>query len=69
MNLGGWDVFNVEINGITQIHCVPKEDLKPHDLRPECWCYPREDDDRADFWIHDSADGREDVEYGRRGVH
>lgn len=64
MNLGGWQ--NVEVSNSSQcaLHCVPVDDLRIHylDFDGTCWCHPREDNDKADFWIHNSMDRRERYE-------
>lgn len=63
----GWQ--NIQItNGINySLHCLPISDLRVHELDPDgtCWCHPTESPDTADFWIHNSADGREAYETGR----
>lgn len=46
-------------------HLVPCGDLRLHQLDPSCWCKPTEDSETPDFWIHNSADGREAFEQGR----
>jgi len=51
-------------------HCVPCNDLKDHVIDDEgsCWCKP-EFDTGYEVFIHNSADGREDYEEGRRLPH
>lgn len=51
-------------------HCVPIDDLREHTLDDNgtCWCEP-EHDEYYDLFIHNSADGREDYEEGRRKPH
>jgi len=46
-------------------HVVPVDDLKEHDLRSECWCYPDLHEDER-MVVHHSADNREDFETGQR---
>lgn len=46
-------------------HVVPVDDLREHDLMPDCWCEPTVD------WIsfvavHNAADQREKFERGER---
>ncbi|GAB0057432.1 hypothetical protein SIID45300_01760 [Candidatus Magnetaquicoccaceae bacterium FCR-1] len=48
-------------------HIVPLNDMRPHDRTETCWCRPVADDDGlVVIWAHNSADGREDFETGRR---
>lgn len=48
------------------VHVLPHNDLFPHVLSAtECWCKP-ELDDELSVVIHNSADGREEYESGRR---
>ena len=45
-------------------HVYPVDDLKPHDTESgKCWCNPQSDDFVV---IHNSQDGREDYEVGRK---
>lgn len=49
------------------LHVVPCNDLREHDTDgEECWCCPRLEDGVV---IHNSADGREAYEDGRRRRH
>ena len=68
MNLGGWDNFSITRNNIigeeTRTHCVPKNDLRPHDLDEDCWCHPVEIE--AGVFSHNSMDNRESYEEGRK---
>ncbi len=52
------------------LHCVPLDDTHPHTLDDEgsCWCEPVYDEDYS-IYVHNSADGREDYEEGRRKPH
>jgi hypothetical protein len=45
---------------------LPLKDLKRHDLSRNCWCNPQQDDENPTVWIHNSADGREEYEAGRK---
>ena len=48
-------------------HVVPEGDLKDHITDgTDCWCHPEEDDGVI---VHNSADGREDYESGKRTHH
>ena len=47
-------------------HCIPTNDLREHELSPECWCGPWEDEDCDGMLVHNSADERELFEDGRR---
>lgn len=65
----GWEVATVMHNGRQQgEHLLPCGDLRRHQLDPSCWCCPAEDADAAGYWIHNSADGREEYEEGRRAA-
>ena len=45
-------------------HVFPLNDLKPHNTESnDCWCNPEVDDFVV---IHNSMDGREDCEHGRK---
>jgi len=46
-------------------HIVPINDLREHELSPECWCRPVPDEEH-DVWVHKSLDGREAFEAGER---
>lgn len=46
------------------IHVIPRGDLRDHDQSPECWCRP--DEDEPGLWVHNSLDGRESYEQGRK---
>ena len=51
---------------------VPLEDSIPHTSGEGCWCDPQwdDDDDRCEpTLMHNSADGREDYETGKRLPH
>lgn len=52
------------------LHCIPLDDLGDHiiDNEGSCWCEPEFDWD-YDMFVHNSADGREDYEEGRRLPH
>lgn len=46
-------------------HVYPENDLKEHLLDGcKCWCNPEEDEDGV--IVHNSMDGREDFETGKR---
>ena len=60
----------VSITGMTEsggrvTHIIPVDDLHGHEMSSDCWCQPILD---HEYWIatHNSADGREDYENGRR---
>lgn len=62
----GWQLTSVTYEETVQIqHCVPRADLRLHQLDPSCWCQPVEDAKQPDLWAHNSADGREAYETGR----
>ena len=46
-------------------HVIPVDDLREHEETPDCWCRPVEGD-TDELWVHNSADGREEYEEGRR---
>ncbi len=48
-------------------HVVPLNDLREHVTNGSCWCRPTLDDEWAEpIWIHNSLDGREAFETGKR---
>lgn len=49
-------------------HVIPMNDIQEHicDVGTTCWCNPTVDEDGV--VIHNSADGREDFETGKRRV-
>lgn len=50
---------------VDQYHVVPSDDIKEHILKGKnCWCRPEMNEDGV--FIHNSADGREDFETGKR---
>lgn len=50
-----------------QWHVVPLNDLREHDSHGDCWCNPTCNDEGIyPLWIHNSMDGREDFETGKR---
>lgn len=49
-----------------EYHVVPLKDLKEHKTSEHCWCEPEKVDG---VWVHNSADGREEYEDGRRKSH
>jgi hypothetical protein len=65
--LTGWELVPIYWrNAVTVTHLVPCNDIRQHQLDPVCWCQPVEDQETPDFWIHNSADGREKFEQGER---
>lgn len=69
-NPNGWQniLLNNSIHFGAHQHCLPINDLKPHELDQNgtCWCHPTESPDVADYWIHNSLDGREKYEEGQK---
>ena len=65
--LTGWETIGVNFDGacVAQ-HVVPCGDHRQHQLDPTCWCAPVED---IGSWVHNSLDGREAYETGRRKAH
>ena len=49
-------------------HIYPTNDLREHDLTPNCWCKPTVEcpDDYSHIIIHNSMDERETYEEGRK---
>jgi hypothetical protein len=47
---------------------IPLDDLSQHISGEGCWCEP-EMDEETEMLIHNSADGREDYETGKRMPH
>lgn len=65
----GWETAVVLFNERPHTqHLLPCGDLHAHRLDPSCWCCPVEDEEAAGFWIHNSADGREAYETGKRAA-
>jgi len=60
--LGGWRVRE-SMRG--RRHVTPRRDLRVHDAE-NCWCQPEDD---GYLIVHNSADGREDYESGKRKRH
>lgn len=52
-------------NSPRRYHVVPVNDLREHELTPECWCKPTPDEEH-DVWTHHALDGREAFETGER---
>jgi hypothetical protein len=60
-----WSVLSVQDTRtelVTQ-HVVPQDDLRPHQS-DACWCHPATNEDGT--VVHNSLDGRESHEQGRR---
>jgi hypothetical protein len=51
------------------VHVIPIDDLADHDIgdKVTCFCDPQVDEDG--LYIHNSFDGREDYEEGKRKHH
>lgn len=66
--LGGWDNIELQqdnvIAKLTIIHCIPRNDYRPHVLWHDCWCHPTYIE--HDICMHNSMDGREAYEKGRK---
>ena len=45
-------------------HIIPLNDLRPHEPDMQCWCRPEVNEDNVA--VHNSMDGREDFESGKR---
>jgi hypothetical protein len=50
----------------SRVHVIPKDDLRPHDCAEKCWCEPEEDHETLGLFLHNSMDGREAFEAGKR---
>lgn len=59
-----WDGYKGFKDG--DFHIIPENDDRSHTCNKNCWCEPREQEDRK--WIHNSFDRREDYEEGYRKV-
>lgn len=68
MNLGGWDNIHIFRDNVcgkeTETHLVPIGDYCPHDCDSGCWCNPSEI--QPGYFAHNSMDGREEYEEGRK---
>lgn len=51
---------------VRETHVMPEYDYKPHEMSSKCWCRPDTEDEG--FFVHNSMDGREDFEEGRRQI-
>jgi hypothetical protein len=61
-----WGVF--ELPDSTDIHVVPINDEKPHDLTPDCGCEPKMEIVGVSLlYIHKAYDFREVIEYINEG--
>lgn len=54
-------------NSPRRYYIVPVNDLREHELTPECWCKPTPDEEH-DVFTHHALDGREAFETGERKV-
>lgn len=52
--------------GLNIWHIVPTDDLREHEASPDCFCKPLRDEEEPSVWIHNSLDGRESFETGKR---
>ena len=59
--INGNQCYPIDMPGLTTIHVIPLNDLRPHDTQSPCWCNPRHETQWNDSLviIHNSADGRE----------
>jgi hypothetical protein len=68
MNFGGWTNFHISRDNIcaieTQVHTVPDNDYRIHELDTDCWCHPEEIE--AGRYAHNALDRREEYEEGRK---
>lgn len=62
MNLGGWFLHPADAHG--DLHVVPIDDLREHDLTMLCWCNPRRDHEERYVIGHNAMDQRERYETG-----
>lgn len=60
----GWGVFMLSGG---DIHVAPLCDIGEHVLEKDCPCCPKENGEGE--YVHNSFDGREDYEEGRRKPH
>lgn len=49
-------------------HVYPEDDLREHIMSKDCWCKPKQDEEMSNLYIHNSMDGREYFETGKRKV-
>jgi len=63
----GWAVIDVYWEDeLIETHVSPVNDTKAHENSEDCWCGPSSED--GFYWVHASADRREEYEQGKRGV-
>lgn len=70
---GGWRELKVRTPPVrVDIHVVPVNDLRDHELKPTCWCKPHEDQEMLCEqspifgYMHNALDQRELIENGVR---
>lgn len=51
------------------IHVVPRNDLREHTPRIDCWCHPTPDDVEPQVILHHALDQREKYESGELKEH
>jgi hypothetical protein len=62
----GWALFT-PIGGHSDIHSMPRNDLREHEFSEDCWCAPWFDLEAEEYIIyHNSLDDREAFEQGDR---
>lgn len=59
MDSRGWK-FAIAIAPGPIGHIYPVDDLREHDISPDCWCKPTTGDDRHIY--HHASDGRETLQ-------
>lgn len=43
----------------SNVHVIPLNDLKEHELMANCWCSPIRDEEDAYVVVHNALDGRD----------
>lgn len=64
-----WEINNLWERWIMDCgdyHIIPKNDTHEHVFTMECACCPEPDEDMDNLIMHNSFDGREDFENGKR---
>lgn len=53
------DVFDHDDD--SDLHVMPVNDLREHEMSLSCWCRPRRDVSQIEVVVHNSLDGRERI--------
>lgn len=51
------------------VHVVPIDDYREHDVSKTCWCKPSPDTEESNVYLHKALDGREKYMTGELQLH